>query len=71
MSSSSSSSSSSSAAAAAAAAAASVTRQVRYRASWGWPNYLDVQATGWDEAAFERWVIDGQMHLQANVRLLG
>uniref|UniRef100_A0A383VWS6 BTB domain-containing protein n=1 Tax=Tetradesmus obliquus TaxID=3088 RepID=A0A383VWS6_TETOB len=44
---------------------------VRYRASWGWPNYLDVQATGWDEAAFERWVIDGQMHLQANVRLLG
>ncbi|KAF6250523.1 hypothetical protein COO60DRAFT_1705774 [Scenedesmus sp. NREL 46B-D3] len=39
---------------------------VRYRASWGWPNYLDVQATGWDEDGFERWVIDGQMHLQAN-----
>eukprot|EP00775_Hariotina_reticulata_P008260 gene8260-8448_t len=27
--------------------------------------------TGWDESAFERWVVDGQMHLQAVVRVLG
>lgn len=50
--------------------AAACCRQVRYRASWGWPNFLDVQAAGWDEAAFERWVVDGQMHLTANVRML-
>lgn len=45
--------------------------QVRYRASWGWPNYLDAQAVGWDEGLFGRWLIDGQLHLSARVRVLG
>jgi hypothetical protein len=45
--------------------------QVRYRASWGWPNYLDAQAVGWDESLFGRWLIEGQLHLNARVRVLG
>ena len=45
--------------------------QVRYRASWGWPNYLDAQAVGWDEALFSRWLIDGQLHISTRVRVLG
>jgi hypothetical protein len=45
--------------------------QVRYRASWGWPNYLDAQALGWDDGLFGRWLIDGQLHLSARMRVLG
>jgi hypothetical protein len=45
--------------------------QVRYRASWGWPNYLDVSGVGWDPGMFEKWAADGQLHLTATVRVLG
>lgn len=44
---------------------------VRHRASWGWPNYLDVLCNGWNDAHFDRWVTDGQLQLQCTVRVLG
>jgi hypothetical protein len=32
---------------------------------------MDVQCVGWDESNFDRWLIDGQLHLNATVRVLG
>jgi len=44
---------------------------VRYRASWGWPNFCSVEVLGWDPAAFDNFVVDGKLLFSAFVKVLG